>query len=193
MMNLSRHLGNILATRLGVKDVTENTSWSLCQVASRAIAGKEGNGSLRLVPVTDTMKHDEAASKYVELTCKEKMEDGNFLDANEDHEGIFVARGQKHGERKPLKKGQELMANHNVPAYSPLDWFLNMGYIPPERTGKWTMLEAGLPHSYRGGFSRKSNTGPVKDSGAFGSGKPEIQVIRQHTQQQQQQQQSCPR
>ena len=92
------------------------------------------------------------------------------------------------------------MANYNVPSYSPLDWFLNMGYIPPERAGKWTMLEAGLPRTYRGGFSRKSNT-VVQDPGAFGSAKPEIQVIRsnqnaqpQHTQHtQQQQQQTCSR
>ena len=84
VMNLSRQLGNTLATRSGVEDVTENIRWSLCQVASRAIAGREGNGSLRLVPVIDMMNHDEAASKYVELTCKEKIEDGDFLDADED-------------------------------------------------------------------------------------------------------------
>ena len=135
----------------------------------------------------DMINHDLAADKFTELTGKEEMEDGHFLDADENQAGAFVVRSQRHGERKRLKKGQELMANYNVPSYSPLDWFLNMGYIPPERAGKWTMLEAGLPRNYRGaGFSRKSSNNP---NGAFGSGKPEIQVIRQHTQQQQQQQQ----
>ena len=172
-----------LATRPGVEDVTDNIRWALCQVASRAVAGKEKHGSLRLIPVLDMVNHDEAADKFVELNGKEKMENGDYVDAEEDHSGTFVLRSQRHGERKPLRRGQELMANYNVPAYSPLDWFLNMGYIPPERAGKWTMLEAGLPRTYRGGFSRKSS--PVKETGAFGSGKPEIQVIRQHTQQQQ--------
>ncbi|KAL7543101.1 hypothetical protein ACHAXR_012420 [Thalassiosira sp. AJA248-18] len=185
VVTLSRSSSDTLAKRPGVEDVTENIRWALCQVASRAIAGREKHGSLRLVPVVDMINHDEAADKFVELTGKEKMEDGDFLDADEDDSGTFVVRSRRHGERKPLRRGQELMANYNVPAYSPLDWFLNMGYIPPERAGKWTMLEAGLPRSYRGGFSRKSNTGQAKDSGAFGSGKPEIQVIRQHTQQQQ--------
>eukprot|EP00579_Thalassiosira_antarctica_P010457 CAMPEP_0201911936 /NCGR_PEP_ID=MMETSP0903-20130614/2732_1 /ASSEMBLY_ACC=CAM_ASM_000552 /TAXON_ID=420261 /ORGANISM="Thalassiosira antarctica, Strain CCMP982" /LENGTH=749 /DNA_ID=CAMNT_0048446767 /DNA_START=189 /DNA_END=2438 /DNA_ORIENTATION=+ len=183
VVTLSRASGETLATRPGVEDVTENIRWALCQVASRAVAGRESYGSLRLVPVMDMMNHDEAAGKFVEVIGKERIEDGSFIDANENEAGTFIVRSQRHGERKPLKRGQELMANYNVPAYSPLDWFLNMGYIPPERAGKWTMLEAGLPPIYRGGFSRKSNT-VVKDSGAFGSGKPEIQVIRQHTQQQ---------
>jgi len=179
---LSRASSETLAKRPGVEDITENIRWALCQVASRAVAGREDYGRLRLVPVMDMINHDVAADKFTELTGKEKLEDGFFLDADEIHAGTFVVRSQRHGERKPLRFGQELMANYNVPAYSPLDWFLNMGYIPPERAGKWTMLEAGLPLSYRGGFSRKSNTGSPKDAGAFGSGKPEIQVIRQHTQ-----------
>ena len=37
------------------------------------------------------------------------------------------------------------MANYNVPHYSPLDWFINMGYVPPEREGRYVMLDAGLP------------------------------------------------
>lgn len=177
VQSLSRATGENLAKRPGVEDVTENIRWALCQVASRAIAGREHLGSLRLVPVLDMINHDAAADKFTEVTGKEKLEDGFFLDADENHEGTFVVRSQRHGERKPLRRGQELMANYNIPAYSPLDWFLNMGYIPPERAGKWTMLEAGL----RSGFSRKSSNGsatPNKDSGAFGSGKPEIQVIR---------------
>ncbi len=67
---------------------------------------------------------------------------------------------------------KELLANYNVPFYSPLDWFLNMGYIPPERAGKWTMIDAGLPRTQRGGFSRSNNIDLNAQSGAFGSGKP---------------------
>jgi len=183
VVSLSRTSGETLAKRQGADDVTENIRWALCQVASRAVAGRESHGGLRLVPVMDMINHDQAASKFEELTGEERIERGSFVDADENDAGTFVVRSQRYGERKALRRGQELMANYNVENYSPLDWFLNMGYIPPERGGKWTMLEAGLPRSFRGGFSRKSNTA-AKDSGAFGSGKPEIQVIRQHTQQQ---------
>lgn len=186
VMSLSRQFGDLLATRPGAEDVTENIRWALCHVASRAIAGKDSHGRLRLVPMLDMINHDAAADKYMELSGTEKLEDGHILDADENDAGTFVVRSRRHGERKPLKKGQELMANYNVPDYSPLDWFLNMGYIPPERAGKWTMLEAALPRSYRGGFSRKSNTPGVrtKFAGAFGNVEPEVQVTKQYTQQQ---------
>jgi len=141
----------------------------------------------------DLINHDEAADKFHEVVGNETSNDlnGFALHAEESDAGAFVVRSRRHGRSKPLKKGQELMANYNVPNYSPLDWFINMGFVPPERTGKWIMLESGLPPNYRGGFSRKS-TG-VTGVGAFGSGQPQIQVIRQHTTQiapQQQQQQS---
>lgn len=46
------------------------------------------------------------------------------------------------------------MANYNLPNYSPLDWFLNMGFIPPERAGRWTYLDAVLPRDQRYGYAR---------------------------------------
>lgn len=162
------------------RDVQERLRWSLCQVASRAIAGRDEFGSLRLVPMMDLINHDEAAGKFMELTGNEGIFDGIYFDADEVDGGTFVVRSRRHGRRKVLKKGQELLANYNVPHYSPLDWFLNMGYIPPEREGRWTMLESALPRGQRGGFSRESNL--ATQSGAFGNGKPEIQVIRQHMQ-----------
>lgn len=146
-----------LATRPGTsaEDITENIRWALCQVASRAIAGRETHGSLRLVPIMDLINHDVAAGKFTELTGDERLEDGSFLDADETHAGTFVVRSIRHTERKPLKRGQELMANYNIPNYSPLDWFINMGFIPPERAGKWTYIEAALPRDIRSGFGRK--------------------------------------
>ena len=174
-MNLARRHGS------PAEDVTDNIRWALCQVASRAIAGQSAHGSLRLVPVMDMINHDAAAGKFKELTGEEKLDNGSFLDADENHAGTFVVTSRRHGERKPLKRGQELMADYNVPNYSPLDWFINMGYIPPERAGKWTMLEGALPRNYRGGFSRKTNNVVNnRDFGAFGS-EPKIQIIRQHT------------
>ena len=177
-MNFARRPGT------PAEDVVENIRWALCQVASRAIAGRDAHGSLRLVPVMDMINHDAAAGKFMELTGKEKLEDGSLLDADENHAGTFVVTSRRHDERKPLKRGQELMANYNVPNYSPLDWFINMGYIPPERAGKWTMLEAALPRNYRGGFSRNTKNVVTNNAppnfGAFGS-EPKIEIIRQHS------------
>lgn len=194
-------------------NLVDSIRWALCQVASRAVAGKERYGRLRLVPMMDLINHDEAADKFHELVGNETSNDADsfFLHAEESDAGAFIVRSRRYGRSKPLKKGQELMANYNVPHYSPLDWFINMGFVPPERTGKWKMLESGLPSNYRGGLSRKSTGAVVTGIGAFGSGKPEIQVIRQHTthatqllqhqqpqtqqsqQQQVQQQQTCQR
>jgi hypothetical protein len=190
--NLAMQYKIYLATPPGIS-LIESLRWALCHVASRAVAGKEAHGRLRLVPMMDLINHDEAADKFHEVVGNETSNDlnGFALHAEESDAGAFVVRSRRHGRSKPLKKGQELMANYNVPNYSPLDWFINMGFVPPERTGKWIMLESGLPPNYRGGFSRKS-TG-VTGVGAFGSGQPQIQVIRQHTTQiapQQQQQQS---
>jgi hypothetical protein len=183
-----------VATPPGINFI-DSLRWALCHVASRAVAGREAHGRLRLVPMMDLINHDEAADKFYEVVGNETSSDpdGFALHAEENDAGAFIVRSRRHGRSKPLKKGQELMANYNVPKYSPLDWFINMGFVPPERTGKWTMLESGLAPNYRGGFSRKS-TG-VTGVGAFGSGKPEIQVLRQYTTQsaaQQQQHQQSP-
>lgn len=121
--------------------------WSLCQVASRAIAGNAEHGRLRLVPMMDLINHDEAADMFIELKGNESAIEGHFVGAVEEDAGAFVVRSMRHDRRKVLKKGQELMANYNVPHYSPLDWFINMGYVPPEREGRYTMLDPGLPRN----------------------------------------------
>ena len=63
----------------------------------------------------------------------------------EGDESIFVARSVKNGKPHRLSKGMELLANYNVPDYSPLDWFLNIGFTPPERKTSWTFVESPLP------------------------------------------------
>jgi hypothetical protein len=123
--------------------------WSLCQVASRAIAGNAEYGRLRLVPMMDLINHDEAADLFIELKGNESSIEGHFIGSTEEDAGAFVVRSMRHDRRKVLKKGQELMANYNVPHYSPLDWFINMGYVPPEREGRYTMLYPGLPRDRR--------------------------------------------
>eukprot|EP00980_Cylindrotheca_fusiformis_P001473 scaffold345_cov134-Cylindrotheca_fusiformis.AAC.84 len=136
------------------KDVSaqENIEWALCQVASRAIAGSQKHGSLRLIPLADILNHDSNAAGFVELTGKERLDNGQFLDATtEEDSGAFVVRSRRHGRRKALKVGQELLVNYNVPHYSPFDWFVSVGFVPPERWGKWQKIESALPRIRRDG------------------------------------------
>lgn len=141
---LNRDYGAYLSTPSTMSSL-DNIKWALCQVASRAIAGSDKHGSLRLVPVIDLINHDVNAGGFIELTGKERIKNGDFVNATEDDSGSFVVRSMRHGRRRPLRKGQELMANYNVPQYSPLDWFVSLGFVPPERWGRWQRLEPVLP------------------------------------------------
>jgi len=130
----------------------DNIKWGLCQVASRATAGNDEYGSLRMVPVADLVNHDVNGGGFTELTGKERIQKGDFVDAlDEDDKGTFVVRSLKHGRRRPLRKGQELMVNYNVPLYTPLDWFISLGFVPPERWGPWEKVDPVLPRVRRDG------------------------------------------
>jgi hypothetical protein len=124
----------------------DNIEWALCQVASRATGGSQKHGALRMIPLLDMINHNSAAGGFVELTGKERLEEGDFVDAtDESDEGAFVVRSLRHGRRKALRPGQELLVNYNVPHYSALDWFVSLGFVPPERYEKWQKLDAPLP------------------------------------------------
>jgi hypothetical protein len=90
-------------------------------------------------------------------------ENGNFIDAAEHDSGTFVVRSLRHGRRKALRKGQELLANYNVPHYSPLDWMVSVGFVPPERWHPWEMVDSALPRIRR--------DGPYAESAAHASSK----------------------
>ena len=147
---LARDYGSFLQHPKGVS-VQENIAWSLCQVASRATGGSEKHGALRLIPILDMVNHDADAGGFVELTGTERLDDGDFIDASEDDSGAFVIRSLRHGRRKALRKGQELLANYNVPLYSPLDWFVSLGFVPPERWNRWQKIDSALPRIRRDG------------------------------------------
>lgn len=143
-------------------DVTplENIQWALCHVASRAIGGSQKFGALRMVPIVDMINHDFDAGGMVELTGHEKLSEGDFVEAlQEGDEGAFVVRSIRHGRRKALRVGQELLVNYNVPHYSALDWFVSSGFVPPERFGEWQKLDAPLSRLRRDGpFARLFDT-----------------------------------
>ena len=155
---LNKDYGSYLSTPEGMSSA-ENIRWALCQVASRATAGSEKHGSLRLVPILDLVNHDANAGGFFELTGKERYRNGDFVEATEEDSGSFVVRSIRLGRRKPLRKGQELLANYNVPHYSPLDWFVSLGFVPPERHGPWRKVEPVLPRVRTDGpFSESATT-----------------------------------
>mmetsp|Transcript_4985 Transcript_4985/g.7598 ORF Transcript_4985/g.7598 Transcript_4985/m.7598 type:complete len:487 (+) Transcript_4985:141-1601(+) len=115
--------------------------WALCQVASRATAGSETHGALRLVPIVDMVNHDVEAGGFHEIQDPSAFFKGNADETDELAAGSFIVRSIRHGRTRPLKKGQELLVNYNVPDYSPLDWFISLGFIPKERMKKWRKVE----------------------------------------------------
>ena len=130
--------------------------WSLCQVSSRATAANvEFGGALRLIPLLDLVNHDAEAAGFHEIITPAQSSGGDDNSDNDDngndndsYPGAFTLRSTRHGIASRVRQGKELMANYNVPNFSPLDWFINIGYVPPERTHRWVKLDAALPRQY---------------------------------------------
>ena len=167
--SLARDYGAFIDHPSGTSAV-DNISWALCQVASRGIAGSQKHGALRLIPLMDMINHDSVAGSFVELTGKEQLKNQDFVDANEEDSGAFVIRSLRHGHRKSLKVGQELLVNYNVPHYSALDWFVSLGFVPPERWAKWQKMDAALPRIRRDGPFAPGATASSSSSAASGRG-----------------------
>lgn len=152
---LDHDYGAYITSPSGVSSL-DNIKWSLCQVASRATAGDLKYGSLRLIPLFDLINHDASAGGVYEFNSTKEVSRGDIV-AELVHDmtqsslqkmpfpGAIVVRSLRHGRRKPLREGQELMINYNVQHYSPLDWFVSMGFIPPERWSSWQKINPVLP------------------------------------------------
>ena len=168
--SLASDYGSFLQHPKGMTAKT-NIRWALCQVASRATAGYQEYGALRMIPLIDMLNHDVQAGGFVELTGEERLEDGDFVDAVETDGGTFVVRSLRYGRRKALRMGQELMVNYNVPHFSALDWIVSSGFVPPEEYQNWQKLDAPLPRIRRDGpFASIHN---MKEASMFGfSGPP---------------------
>ena len=111
----------------------------------RATGGSQKYGSLRMIPLLDMLNHDANAGGFVELKGTERLENGDFVDATEEADGgAFVVRSLRHGRRKALRIGQELLVNYNVPHYSALD--LLVSWICSTRTIS-KLAEARCPSS----------------------------------------------
>mmetsp|Transcript_11121 Transcript_11121/g.20811 ORF Transcript_11121/g.20811 Transcript_11121/m.20811 type:complete len:477 (+) Transcript_11121:51-1481(+) len=126
--------------------------WSFCQVASRATAGSDRFGALRLVPMADMVNHYVDAGGFWEILSREdkntRLPQNEYLvDETGKDAGTFVVRSLRLGRRNPLMKGQELLVNYNVPQYSPLDWFISMGFVPPERMRRLEKIDGVFKES----------------------------------------------
>lgn len=144
VQNLAHDYGSFLEHPPGTS-AFDNLKWALCHVASRGIAGSQKNGALRLIPLMDMANHAESASAFVELTGKERLANGDFVDAAEEDSGAFVLRSLRYGQRRALRKGQELLVNYNLPTFSALDYIISLGFVPPERWSQWVKMDAALP------------------------------------------------
>lgn len=138
---LADDYGPYLSSLEGEESIYDPIRWAFCHVVSRAVGGSDIYGALRLVPMLDVVNHHHASGQFQELNGTESVRKGDWLDAIEDDAGTFVLRSTLYGERKPLRKGQELLANYNVPMYSALDWFVNLGFLPREKMGRWKRLD----------------------------------------------------
>lgn len=115
----------------------ESIEWALCHVASRATAGSARHGALRLVPAIDMINHDMHSGRFME-TLENTGDDQIAI--RENQLGSIYVMSTRHGKMKPLQYGQELLVDYNVPDYSALDWFVSMGFVPPERQTPWIKI-----------------------------------------------------
>ena len=144
---LTKDYGNYIETTEGVSTFVV-IQWALCQVASRATAGTEVHGALRLVPMVDMVNHDIDAGSFNEILAPIKgSTGGHSMDETGKEVGTFVVSSLRHSRRRPLKKGQELLVNYNVPDYSPLDWFISLGFVPRERMSRMEKIEPFFKNS----------------------------------------------
>jgi hypothetical protein len=114
--------------------------WSLCIVSSRGTAanqypGDDSYSGVRLVPLADLANHQLISGGYFELSGKERITKGDFMDASPDDAGAFILRSiWKDHTHKDLSLGDEITVNYNLPEYRVADWFLSLGFVPPELT-----------------------------------------------------------
>lgn len=110
--------------------------WALCVVSSRATAatGDSTTGTgVRLVPLADMANHFKSSGGFTELSGKERVAKGDFMDTTQEYARDFLVRSTwKCGTSRELVQGEEITVNYNLPDYGPVDWFLSLGFVPPE-------------------------------------------------------------
>lgn len=113
--------------------------WALAMVSSRSMGGVSG----AIVPVLDLVNHDHTASAFTSFDAAQFNAEVRLLgDSSEQLERLAHAvdgpdwalwsfEADNYTPR-PLDGGDEVMANYICPDYDALDWWLHVGFIPPE-------------------------------------------------------------
>ena len=127
------------------KDTGAALQWALCMVSSRGTAANsvvtaggdptnsQTSTGVRLVPLVDMANHHKSSFGFTELSGSERLVREDFMDATPEDAGAFVVRScWKCGTTRVLEPGDEITVNYNLPAYGPVDWFLSLGFVPPE-------------------------------------------------------------
>ena len=114
--------------------------WGLCTVSSRGTAANqkpgdsEGGTGIRLVPLADMANHDLLSAGFIELSGGERIANGGFVDASSSDAGSFVIRSVWGADwkTKELDVNDEITVNYNLPYYGAVDWYMSLGFVPPE-------------------------------------------------------------
>ena len=128
---MAKDYGAYLAKSSWPKEWKEDPSqallWALCIVNSRATAAYTNPGRMdsptgvRLVPIADMANHFSKAGNFTELS-----EPSNDI-------GAFVVQSVwKCGTSRDIRVGNEITVNYNLKHFGAIDWFLSLGFIPPE-------------------------------------------------------------
>lgn len=113
--------------------------WALGMVSSRSMGGVGG----ALVPVLDLVNHDSTASAFTSFDAAQFNAQAKLLgDSSQQLERLVRAVDgadwalwsfeADNCTPRPLDGGDEVMANYICPDYDALDWWLHVGFIPPE-------------------------------------------------------------
>ena len=122
-------------------DPSKALLWSLCIVNSRATAAYTNPGrvdsqtGVRLVPIADLANHKSYSGGFTELTGQQQQQQKQQQQKQHEYDdiGAFTVRSVwKCGTSREIVLGNEITVNYNLPEFSKVDWFLSLGFIPPE-------------------------------------------------------------
>lgn len=141
---MTKDYGEYLTQISWPKEWKEDSSlalqWGLCIVASRGTGSNLYPGSttlntsagIRLIPLADLINHQYTSGGYIELSGREKISSGDIMDASPDDAGAFVVLNNSMWKDDDDGSSSEITVNYNLPEYRAVDWFLSLGFVPPE-------------------------------------------------------------
>lgn len=133
---VSQGLARDYGAELGFE--ADDVRWAMAIVSSRAMGG---SASPRLVPLLDLLNHHDDASGFVgydgAADAVRRASGSDSHDAATNTPATWVYDGDdwawwsfdKRNQPRALAPGDECCANYAVADYSPLEWFINTGFV----------------------------------------------------------------